>query len=227
MKVAKSASRGDQTREALILAALEVFGRNGYDAASTRAIAEAAGVNQALIGYHFGGKHGLYLGVFEHIVARMRRHLAPAAAAVQRALADVPGEEAGRRAFALQMILRVFDSFIDMIGEGEAAGWVRLIIREQQEPTEAFQLLWDGMLARMMELLNRLVAMASGLDESSDACRIRSLMLLGQVLMVHIARASTTRHLGRAFSGPDDLATFKEQCYLVLHAQFPEAVPQS
>ncbi|HET6470821.1 MAG TPA: TetR family transcriptional regulator, partial [Pseudomonadales bacterium] len=45
-----SSTRGDQTREALIDAAIEIFGRDGFRAASTRSIADAAGVNQALIG---------------------------------------------------------------------------------------------------------------------------------------------------------------------------------
>jgi AcrR family transcriptional regulator len=42
-------SRGELTREALLSAALELFGHPGFDAASTRAIAERAGANQALI----------------------------------------------------------------------------------------------------------------------------------------------------------------------------------
>ncbi|MBN9445309.1 MAG: TetR family transcriptional regulator, partial [Bosea sp.] len=47
------------TRQALIRAGLDLFGRNGFDATSTREIAQAAGVNSAGIAYHFGGKDGL------------------------------------------------------------------------------------------------------------------------------------------------------------------------
>ena len=81
MTETKPSSRSDQTRETLILAALQVFGRYGFDGASTRAIAKAAGVNLALIGYHFGGKRGLYLAVFEHIGRQMQQRMVPVAAA--------------------------------------------------------------------------------------------------------------------------------------------------
>ena len=35
-------SRGEKTRDALLAAAMDIFGHSGYDAASTRAIAKAA-----------------------------------------------------------------------------------------------------------------------------------------------------------------------------------------
>ena len=37
--------------------------------ARARQIADLAQTNQALIGYHFGGKGGLYAGVVEHAAA--------------------------------------------------------------------------------------------------------------------------------------------------------------
>src|ERR1051325_7635965 len=53
--------RGAQTRAELIEAALDVFSRIGFEGASTRMIAQAAGANLAAIVYHFGGKEALYL----------------------------------------------------------------------------------------------------------------------------------------------------------------------
>ena len=41
-------------------AARALFAQHGYDAVSTRAVAEAAGVNPAMIHYYFGSKQGLY-----------------------------------------------------------------------------------------------------------------------------------------------------------------------
>lgn len=48
------------TRAALVRAARLEFSRRGYDAASTREIAAAAGANPALINRYFGGKEGLF-----------------------------------------------------------------------------------------------------------------------------------------------------------------------
>jgi len=48
------------TTHLLIQAAKRVFAERGYDGATVKEIAEAAGVNVSLVSYHFGGKEGLY-----------------------------------------------------------------------------------------------------------------------------------------------------------------------
>lgn len=225
MTDAKVLSRGDQTREALIRAALGVFGRSGFDAASTRAIAEAAGVNQALIGYHFGGKQGLYLGVFDHIIGQMRQHMAPVAVQVEGCLAQAPPGWPQRRTLALQLLQDIFDAFNDMNFQHAREGWVRLILREQQDPTEAFQLLYDSILSRMMGLVTRLVAMGSGLEQDSEDCRIRAMMIFGQVLVFYTVRGTAARHLGWEELSAANLAALKKQFRIVLESQFPPGVP--
>ncbi|MFH0883132.1 MAG: helix-turn-helix domain-containing protein [bacterium] len=50
----------DAPRHRIIEAARIVFAEKGYDAATTRDIAEHAGVNQAMIHYYFGSKRQLY-----------------------------------------------------------------------------------------------------------------------------------------------------------------------
>src|SRR5690606_66362 len=48
-------------RQAILSAAREVFAERGFDAASMRAIATAAGVDPALIHHYFGSKDQLFL----------------------------------------------------------------------------------------------------------------------------------------------------------------------
>src|SRR5215831_4871619 len=48
------------TREALLAAGTELFAERGYDGVPVWSIARAAGVNKAMISYHFGGKLNLY-----------------------------------------------------------------------------------------------------------------------------------------------------------------------
>ena len=201
--------RGHDTRQALVKAALEIFGRDGYDAASTRAIAEAAGANQALIGYHFKGKDGLYLAVFEHIAARLGERLRPVTAAIQShiaAEAPVPVTGEARLARYLPPLLRLIDTFTAALAADEAAGWARLIIREQQAPSPAFDLLYERMMAPLAELAGRLIAAV--LDEEPGSTRIELLVLttLGQALMFRAARASVLRRTGWTGIGPGELA---------------------
>ncbi|WP_214407828.1 TetR/AcrR family transcriptional regulator [Pseudonocardia lacus] len=48
------------TRHALLTAARELFAQHGYDATTVRAVADRAGVNQALLFRYFGNKRGLF-----------------------------------------------------------------------------------------------------------------------------------------------------------------------
>jgi AcrR family transcriptional regulator len=87
------------TRQALVAAGAALFGEAGYDAVSVEDVAARAGVNKALISYHFGGKRGLYAEILAHgfreIAARME--------AVEAGAPDA--------AAAVHGLLRVFDSF--------------------------------------------------------------------------------------------------------------------
>jgi TetR/AcrR family transcriptional regulator len=53
----------EATRRALLAAATRLFAERGYDAVPIGAVAGEAGVNKALISYHFGGKRGLYRAI--------------------------------------------------------------------------------------------------------------------------------------------------------------------
>jgi AcrR family transcriptional regulator len=50
-----------------------VFAERGYDAATTREVAQAAGVNEQLIQRYFGGKAGLLLAIIERFGEEERR----------------------------------------------------------------------------------------------------------------------------------------------------------
>lgn len=51
------------TRQALKEAAAPLFARRGFKGATAEVIARKAGVNKAMINYHFGGKRGLYTAI--------------------------------------------------------------------------------------------------------------------------------------------------------------------
>ena len=55
------------TPERILEAAGEIFGREGFKAATIRRIAETANANVASINYHFRDKEGLYAAVLEHL----------------------------------------------------------------------------------------------------------------------------------------------------------------
>ena len=65
----------ESTRQALIAAGATLFSERGFDGATVDAIARIAGVNKAMISYHFAGKQGLYNAIltrdFEWAQARL------------------------------------------------------------------------------------------------------------------------------------------------------------
>jgi AcrR family transcriptional regulator len=53
------------TRDAILDSAREIFGANGYDAASIRRVAQGAGVDPALVHHYFGTKEQLFVAAME------------------------------------------------------------------------------------------------------------------------------------------------------------------
>jgi AcrR family transcriptional regulator len=205
MAMRPSSARGDQTREALVDAAIEIFGRDGFRAASTRSIADAAGVNQALIGYHFGGKPGLYLAAFERITAAVEQHLLP----VTQPIEDEVRGGAVDRARCVGYVLTMIDAIVATFSLPESEAWARLILREQQNPSAAFDRLYDRVLGRHLKLLTGLIASVRALDPQSIEARLLSQTVIGQGLVFRSARATVLRHLGWRELGANEIATIQ------------------
>lgn len=102
MAVSPSAASppGEDTRRRLVEAALTEFAAHGFDGASTRAIAERAGVHQPLINYHFRSKAELWRASVSTLFDELASELAPFA------IEDLPeGEDAWHRLCALVNVL--------------------------------------------------------------------------------------------------------------------------
>jgi TetR/AcrR family transcriptional regulator len=65
----------EATRQALLRAGAELFSQRGFDGVPIEEVAARAGVNKALISYHFRGKRGLYVGVLESAFAKMAERM--------------------------------------------------------------------------------------------------------------------------------------------------------
>jgi AcrR family transcriptional regulator len=62
-----------ERRAAIVDAALEVFGKRSYSAATTAEIARAAGVSEPILYRHFTSKRDLYCACLEEMAARLRQ----------------------------------------------------------------------------------------------------------------------------------------------------------
>jgi len=125
------------TRQRLLDAAEELFGRQGYESVSVRDIARRAGVNVAGVNYHFGGKEQLY-------AEALRRHLAPRRERILAAIAAA--REQACRERDVTPLLRAFVTA--HLGKALRAGpgALMLMAREMIEPRHGARVLADELV---------------------------------------------------------------------------------
>jgi TetR/AcrR family transcriptional regulator, regulator of cefoperazone and chloramphenicol sensitivity len=167
----------EDARAKLIAAALPIFARLGFEGAATRELASAAGRPMSAITYHFGGKEGLYLACAEHIRDTIARFLEGGVEA-QQADGEISAEQAG------QQILELFRSVTEVM------------LREQQEPTAAFDLIWDGIMGRVFGRMTTLIRIIGAGRLSEEEAKIHAVSLMGQVLVFRAAHAALLRLTG-------------------------------
>jgi len=207
-------------REALLNCAIDHFGRSGFEGAATRAIAADCGTAMSSITYHFGGKEGLYLAAAEHIAEQMNDHHRPALEAV----AAMP---VATREDAIERLVAVLDGLASTMLSEKSARWARFIIREQQEPTEAFDRIYSIAMRPMTDAFVHLIAVARP-DLTEREHRATGFLLFGQALALRSGRASLCRVL--RIEQPDAEAELLLRCRLAAHTRAilsagPEILP--
>jgi len=80
--ITRSSTRGDETRQQLIEAAIGTLKDHGFAGASARVIADRAGVNQGLVFYHFDSVIGLLLSALDTVSATRQVRYGEAVAGV-------------------------------------------------------------------------------------------------------------------------------------------------
>jgi len=101
------------TRRRLLQAAQELFAAVGYDATTVRAVADRAGVNQALLFRYFGNKRGLFLEAVQSEVLALLA--GPQEDLLERSLTAMLSGERDRSTQILMAVLRAAGS--EQIGE--------------------------------------------------------------------------------------------------------------
>src|ERR1700747_3138429 len=91
---------GRPAKERIWEAAEQLFAQRGFYGVSLRDITQAAGVDVALVSYHFGGKRELFTAVFERRAEVLNRERLPVLwGGGRRALPGVPSLEAIANSF--------------------------------------------------------------------------------------------------------------------------------
>ncbi len=203
-KNASTQERADNTRSAILCSAIQLFAEHDFASVSNRQLATAADINQALIGYHFGSKSGLYLAVFEHIASDLGQQLQQQIASLeerirrlQAALAtkDSSIAPASIREQSCTAITQLVLAYANILLSHQAENYAKLIIREQLSPSPAFEILWQQGLKRFISTLTTLITLSDSRTESTETDKITAFTLIGQVLVFRVARAAVNCHM--------------------------------
>lgn len=165
------AERADQTRSRILDAAIREFSENGLAGARTEQIAEAAGVNKALLYYYFKSKEALYAAALESIAEGVR--------ASSLAVLDT-GSSAGERFLrsALDHFDRIHTNWrFQSLMQQEM---VRLHRGEAHALTPLVETVFKPLTARMQEVIGE--GMATGELIPVDPSQIRYSALGANVL---------------------------------------------
>ena len=190
------AVRSGETRNKMIREAIEVFAALGYQGASTRTLAEQAGVNLAAIPYHFGGKHELYLAAAQTIADYARERMAPIVAR----LCDADrGDQATRIDEALSGFIAL------VVGDSEPEAWTSFFVRCEHDADDAFCMIYEEVAARFQRALTETIAEAIGCDAGDESLRIRVAIVLASIVNFRTLRNMTLRTLGWDQLNPERL----------------------
>lgn len=184
--------KGEVARQRILEAALRAFGAHGFKGATTRGIAEDAGVQLPALTYYFGGKEGLYVACAEEIVARHRARMFEPILSSPAAL-GAPARPADARR-ALKTIVGTLAQQLAAAQESES--WTAFVLREMAEHGPAFDILYEQVWAPGVALVAHLIGQAQGGKTSARAAHIEALLLLSSLSAFSIARPVALRSLG-------------------------------
>lgn len=189
-----SGPRPEGTAGALVAAALEIFGRKGFDSTSTREIAAAAKTNIASISYHFGGKAGLRIACAEAFTAH-----------VGAMIDSLTAREPTNPTEAEDLLLTLIDRLAShLIGSAEMRPLVAFVLREISDGGPGIDIIYTAMIGPSHQRLCRIWALATGEDPDAEAVKIFVFSIIGQIVYFRIGTAIVTRRMGWTDIGPEE-----------------------
>jgi len=192
-------ARGDETRTRIIEAALRRFGEDGYTRASTRQIAQEAGVNPPALQYYFEGKEGLHHACAEYIGERFRT-------AMHKSYAWSEQVDPSDPSAALDALCSILDALADYLFDTrEKPDWSAFMARGQGDDGNetGYRLLKKTVSEELHGHCFRLVGSIIGMPPTEPQIRLRTLAILGQLMVFHFSRSHALDRLNwKDFHGP-------------------------
>jgi len=207
-------------RARLLDAAAEIFGTYNLEGATTRQLAERADVNQAAIPYYFGGKEGLYLATIEHFFSVHAPKIGSVVAEIESRLTAKNID----RGEALDLLKRLLGTMLEVLLRQQTnRSFGRIIIREQMQPTKAFDLIYERVIRHVHQTVSALLAILLEREPDDRSVIFRAQMIVGQILVFLAGRETIKRRLNLTGYTDEEFAEIKA----ALHEQLDLLQPKS
>lgn len=180
----KTSSNAEQTKARLIKEGIQLFALHGISGIRTRQLADAAGANQSAIPYHFGGKLGVYTAVIEHIANELAAEIHFEEFDNELAANSVNKPAAETLAVLIRFLVT---GLCRALLAPEREYYSQIILREQLEPTESYQLIYNHLIEPFHIRLAQLIRLNNN-THSEQTITIRAHAIIGQILGFVIAR---------------------------------------
>jgi len=193
------------TRERLIHAAIEIFAENGFNATTTRMLADRARVNLSAIPYYFRSKEGLYQAAVGYIADVLGERLKPFIEHLAQLSTDGLEPQTARDLLKEGLATMV----AVMCGDPGTLPFSQIILREQMTPTAAFDLIYPRVMERVLQAFATLIAAATG-ETDERQCNLQAILLIGQVMVFRAGRATAVRRLAMEGYNAAEIAEIQE-----------------
>lgn len=171
-----------------------LFAEQGFDAVSTRQIAQTAGVNLSAITYHFGGKERLYEAVIQRLIDDLAPQRQALIAILEVGVAEAAGGQRDKLARLAAEFVRLVIGFV--LSSSLPRWRIQLMLREINQPSGAFALIMRGHIDPLQDALAELVAAATGGAPGDEETRLLTQGVVGQCMLFGLGRAVVLWRLG-------------------------------
>ncbi|WP_435234680.1 CerR family C-terminal domain-containing protein [Psychromonas sp. PT13] len=163
-------------KDRLLIAGLELFAKRGFHGVSIRELATQANANSSMITYHFGGKKGLYLAVYQYIADLLNSRVSEVFIENEVLLNNLNKQDAAQRNQNILAILKdISDKFMTLMLSQHSISIAKLLLAERDDKSDAFMILYNAYINPVLNHIANLLGQL--ISENPHSIKVKTLAI--------------------------------------------------